>query len=198
MAEELYKISLTLSEEQIKIAKHWADLPGNYGTPAHYTHIATQLIWKHNYKLDDAVLVYAKHGIALNEALISAFKAKYTYSLIRPMSYIKNVMAHADWNTVVGTPPHPEYPSAHSVIGGASSTILAAFFGKNHSFVDRTHEDLYGSRTYSSPKAYAEEAGFSRVLGGIHYKLSADVGLVQGEKVGKLVNNVPFKGHGDY
>lgn len=196
MAKELYDISLTLTEEQIKIAKHWADLPGNYGTPGHYTHIATQLITKNNYKLDDAVMVYAKHGIAINEALICVFKAKYTYNLIRPMSYIRNVMGHSEWNTVVGTPPHPEYPSAHSVIGGASSTVLASFFGKNHSFVDRTHENLYGARTYSSPKAYAEEAGLSRVLGGIHYKISAEVGLAQGEKVGRLINNVSFKGHG--
>ena len=135
--------------------------------------------------------------IAINEALICVFKAKYTYNLIRPISYIRNVIGHTDWNTVVGTPAHPEYPSAHSVVGGASSTVLASFFGKNYSFVDRTHENLYGSRTYSGPKAYAEEAGLSRVLGGIHYKISAEVGLAQGEKVGRLINNVPFKGHGN-
>jgi len=195
MSDELYTISLSLTEEDIRTVKHWADLPGNYGTPAHYTHIATQLVEKNRFKLDQAVLAYAKHGIALNEAIICVFKAKYTYNLIRPVSYIRSVLGHADWNTVIGTPAHPEYPSAHSVLGGASATVLESFFGKNYSFVDLTHENLFGARTYNSLRAYAEDAAKSRVLGGIHYKVSAAVGLMQGEAVGDLVNSIGFKGN---
>ncbi len=195
MAQELYNTSLSLSEEDIRVVKHWADLPGNYGTPAHYTHIATQLIEKNRFRLDQAAIAYAKHGIALNEAIINVFKAKYTYNLIRPVSYIRNVLGYIDWNTVIGTPPHPEYPSAHAVLGGASAAIMESFVGKNYSFVDRTHENLYGARTYHSPRAYAEEASKSRVLGGIHYNVSAAIGLMQGEEVGKLVNDIGFKGN---
>jgi hypothetical protein len=195
MAQELYSTSRSLSEEDIRIVKHWADLPGNYGTPAHYTHIATQLIEKNRFRLDQAAIVYAKHGIALNEAIINVFKAKYTYNLIRPVSYIRNVLGYTDWNTVIGTPPHPEYPSAHAVLGGASAAIMESFVGKNYSFVDRTHENLYGARTYESLRAYAEEASKSRVLGGIHYNVSAAIGLMQGEEVGKLVNDIGFKGN---
>lgn len=191
-ANDVYTTSLTLSEEDIRMVKHWADLPGNYGTPAHYTHIATQLIQKESFMLDKAALTYAKHGIALNEALICVFKAKYTYNLIRPISYIRSVLGHSDWLTVVGTPPHPEYPSAHAVVGGASVAVLQNIFGKNYSFVDRTHEELYGSRSYSELKAYAIEAARSRYLGGIHYKFSADIGLVQGNEVGSLVNAMGF------
>jgi hypothetical protein len=194
MAHEVYTRSQSLSEDDIRIVKHWADLPGNYGTPGHYTNIATQLIQREKFNLEQAVLAYVKHGIAINEALICVFKAKYTYNLIRPVSYIRNVLGHTTWSTVVGTPAHPEYPSAHAVVGGASSEILESVFGKNYSFVDRTHEQLYGVRTYNSLQAYAEEAAASRFLGGIHYKYSAEIGLKQGEKIGMLVINMPFKG----
>lgn len=192
-ANDVYITSLALSEDDIRIVKHWADLPGNYGTPAHYTHIATQLIEKERFHLDKAALAYAKHGIALNEALICVFKAKYTYNLIRPISYIRNVLGYVDWITVVGNPPHPEYPSAHAVVGGASVSVLQNIFGEKYSFVDRTHEGLYGARSYSDLKAYAKEAALSRYLAGIHFKFSADLGLLQGEKVGARVNELGFK-----
>ncbi len=193
MVNEVYTISQSLTDDDVKIVKHWGDLPGNYGTPAHYTHIATQLIEKNEFKLDQAVTTYAKHGIALNEAIICVFKAKYTYNLIRPISYIRDVMGYDTWNTVIATPPHPEYPSAHAVVGGASAVILESIFGKNYSFVDRTHENLYGARSYSDLRAYSVEAAKSRVLGGIHYNISATIGLTQGEKVGNLVNTIKFK-----
>ncbi len=192
-ALEVYTTSLSLTAEDISIVKTWADLPGNYGTPAHYTNIATQLILANQFKLDEAVITYAKHGIALYEATICVFKAKYTYTLIRPVSYIRTVLGHTGWNTVIGTPPHPEYPSAHSVIGGASYVVLEGIFGKNYSFTDYTHENLYGVRTYVDLKAYAVEAANSRILGGIHFKRSAEIGLKQGEQVGALVNKIAFK-----
>jgi hypothetical protein len=193
-ANEIYTMSLSLTEDQIKMAKSWADLPGNYGTPAHYTHIATQLIEKEDFTLEKAAVTYARHGIALNEAAICVFKAKYTYNLLRPVSYIRSVLGHASWTTVVGTPGHPEYPSAHAVLGGASSVILENMFGKNYSFVDRTHENLYGSRSYNDLRAYSAEAALSRALGGIHYSFSAEIGLKQGEKVGNLLTKIGSKG----
>jgi hypothetical protein len=193
MVNEVYDISLSLKDQDTRIIKHWGDIPGNYNTPSHYTHIATQLIEGNKFKLDQAAVTYAKHGIALNEAIISVFKAKYTHNLIRPISYIRNVLGYTAWNTVIGTPAHPEYPSAHATVGGASSTVLENIFGKDYSFVDRTHEDLYGARSYKNLKEYATEAAWSRVLAGIHYKPSADIALAQGEKVGNLVNKIKFK-----
>ena len=193
MVDEVYTISLSLNEEDNRIIKHWADIPGNYNTPSHYTNIATQLIEENKLKLDRAALTYAMHGIALNEANISVFKAKYKHNLIRPVSYIRDVMEYTEWNTVIGTPAHPEYPSAHATVGGASSTVLENIFGKNYLFVDRTHESLYGARSYKNLKDYAAEAGWSRVLAGIHYRQSADAALAQGDKVGNLVNKIKFK-----
>ena len=193
--QEIYNQSLSLTAEDIAIVKTWGDLPGNYGTSSHYTHIATQLIQENELKLDQAALAYAKHGIAIYEATICVFKAKYAYNLIRPVSYIQQVLGHAAWSTVIGNPPHPEYPSAHATLGGASYVVLENIFGKNYAFVDRTHENLYGTRSYNNLREYAVEAANSRFLGGIHYNFSAEVGLAQGEKVGNLINKIQFKGN---
>lgn len=192
MAKEVYDLRNAISDPDVKMVKHWADLAGNYGTPAHYTHIATQLIQKENLNLALAALTYVKHGIALNESFISLFKAKYRYNVIRPVSYIHQVIGDNNWMPVIPTPPHPEYPSAHSVLGGASYSILETIFGKSYSFEDHTHADIYGTRSYHNLKAYAEEAARSRVVGGIHYDLSAQIGIQQGEKVANLINKNIF------
>jgi hypothetical protein len=193
MNDELYVISQSLTDYDILTVKTWADLPGNYGGPGHLTNIATQIIVSKHLKLDDAALVYAKHGIAINDAVISCWKTKYQYNIIRPISYIRNVMGFSTWNSVIATPNHPEFSSGHSVVNRASSTVLESFFGKKYSFTDYTHEELYGARTYNTLEDYSKEGARSRVLGGIHYNPTVISGLDQGEKVGLLVTNLPFK-----
>ena len=193
MVNELYTISLSLTSYDILTVKTWADLPGNYNGAAHNTNIATQLIVNEALKLDEAALIYALHGIALNDAVISCFKTKYKYNVIRPISYIRNVMGFTTWNAVIATPPHPEFSSAHAVVARASSVVLERFFGKNYSFTDDTHAALYGTRTYARLEDYAKEGAWSRVLAGIHYTTTATDGLKQGKQVGDLVTNLPFR-----
>ena len=100
-------------------------------------------------------------------------------------------MGFADWNPTNVTPPHPEYPAAHACVGRASSRIVEIALGKHFSFTDKTHASIYGApRTYNSPKAYSDEAAWSRVLGGIHYVASINAGRDQGEKVANLINDL--------
>ncbi len=143
--------------------------------------------------LGTAAWIYAKHGIAMYDASISDFRAKYEYNLIRPVSYIRAVMGHPDWNSVVPTPPHPEYTAAHAVISGASAAILTDVFGSGYRFTDRTYEAKFGTRSFNSFEEYAAEAGHSRLLGGLHYAPSIQKGLDQGKRVGGLV--AQFCGH---
>jgi hypothetical protein len=134
--------------------------------------------------------------MAIQEAVGCVFNAKYTYNVVRPITYIQEVMGHTTWVAVNTTPPHPEYPAAHATVGRASSTALESIFGTNYAFTDRVHENLYGARSYDNLKAYSDEAGWSRVLGGIHYKKSVAAGETMGKKVGDLINKLPFKNAG--
>ncbi len=193
MVNELYTISLSLTHEDSTVAKIWGDQPGNLNVPAHATNILTQLIVLNKMDLYEAAAAYALHGIAMNDASISTFKTKYIYNLIRPISYIRNVMQHAAWNSVIPTPSHPEYSAAHAVVSAASATVLESIFGKNYKFTDHSYDGSYGTRSFNSFKDYAIEAGHSRLLAGIHYGPSIAIGLIQGKQIGDMVNRLKVK-----
>ena len=193
MVDELYTISLSLSHEDSVIAKFWGDQPGNLNVPAHATNILTQLIVIKQMDLSDAAMAYALHGVAMNDASISVFKTKYNFSLLRPITYIRTVMNHPTWNSVIPTPPHPEYSAAHAVISSASAVVLETIFGKTYPFTDHSYDNSYGARTYKTFEDYAKEAGRARLLAGIHYSPSIATGLTQGRKVGELVIKLALK-----
>ena len=193
MANYVYEVSQNLTNDDILLAKTWADIPGNYNGQGHFTNVLTQLLGENNANLELAAYAYAKHGMAIADAAISVFKTKYKYLLIRPISYIRNVMGKSTWNTVIPTPSHPEYSAAHATISGASQKVLESLFGKKYAFIDHTHDALYGPRSYTSFEDYANQSGWSRVLAGVHYKPSVDVALVSGRKVGEYINSIPLK-----
>jgi PAP2 superfamily len=189
----VYNYSQSLTPYEITTVKTWGEFPGNYTNALRYIMIAIQVIDESDLSLDIAAVAFAKHNMALQEAVNCVFTSKYTYNVMRPITYIRSVMGHTTWNTINVTPPHPEYPAAHSCVGRASSRILETILGKHYSFTDRTHEALYGARSYNSLKEYSDEAGWSRVLGGIHYYPTIVVGSNQGEKVANLINGLPFQ-----
>lgn len=99
-------------------------------------------------------------------------------------------MQKPGWNSVIPTPPHPEYSAAHAVVSSASATVLEGIFGNHYNFVDHTYDDIYGARSFNSFEDYAKESGRSRLLAGIHYAPSIATGLVQGKQIGTMVNKL--------
>ncbi|MFT3750666.1 MAG: vanadium-dependent haloperoxidase [Agriterribacter sp.] len=199
MVNNLYSISLSLTHADTVTIKFWADgIPGSLNVPAHATNILIQLVQLNKLNLEDAVIAYGKHSMAVSDAVISCFKTKYHYALIRPVSYIRREMGYADWNSIITTPSFPEYTAAHAVVSAASATIMESVFGKNYAFTDHTYDALYGPRSFASFDDYANDAGRSRVLGGLHYAPSVAAGLIQGRKVGERINQLFKAGAGNY
>lgn len=190
----VYDYSQHLTADEITIVKTWGEFPGNFTQGLRYIAIGIQLIDEADLPLSEAVVAFAKHHMAVQEAGPCVFASKYRYNQVRPVTYIRGVMGFTTWSPTNVTPPHPEYPAAHACVGRASSRIMEIVLGKHFSFTDKTHESLYGTRSYDSPKAYSDEAGWSRVLGGIHYLPSVDAGRDQGEKVGNLINDLFIPG----
>jgi hypothetical protein len=183
MVKQVYEVSQTLTDDQKAMAIFWRDVPGAT-SPGHWLSILQQVIHKKNTDLDEGALAYALTGIAINDALISCFQAKYQYNLVRPITYIREVMGHAAWNSYIGTPAHPEYLSAHASLSAAAAAVLEKLFGNSGSFTDHTYDYLgFVPRTYASFKAIGEEAAKSRLYAGIHYQQSIDAGIAQGRKV---------------
>ena len=183
MVKAVYDASQTLTTDQTNMALYWRDIPG-VTAGGHWLSILQQVLRQTHSQLDKAALAYAVTGTCLSDASISCWQSKYNYNVLRPITYIQNILRHTTWTSLLTTPAHPEYSSAHAVISSAISDALTALFGNIGSFTDHTYDYLgYPSRTYNSFKAIGEDAGNSRFYAGIHYQPSIDTGLIQGRKV---------------
>jgi len=197
-ANEIYSMSKNLKRKDSLCAKFWAYEQLNAGDEvafedvSHAANIATQMILMKKFSLQDAAVLYCKHGIAGNEAGISCVKTKFRYNVVRPVTYIQTVLKHPNWNPVIFTPPFPEYTSGHATVSMSYATVLENTFGKLP-FTDHSFDNSYGSRKFESFEAYAKEAALSRMHGGIHYRFGMEAGLRQGKKVGEIVNQLKFK-----
>jgi hypothetical protein len=174
------------------IAEYWDDGAGYSGTPSgHFFTMAMQLVIKEDRPLDQALELYVKLGVAVNEAFISAFSLKYTYNFIRPITYIQRYI-DPQFNTRIASPPFPEFPSGHSFQSGAATEVMKSIFMDTIQIIDSTNvgrSDIDGSpRIYSSLTEVSEEISISRLYGGIHFKESLDVSLKYGRMIGQYVS----------
>lgn len=200
-AEEVYNVDR--SQANRSIAYHWENGPGRTCSPAcHWVSITQQLLKSSNRKLDGCAKAYALVGFAAADGFSVTWYHKYVYYLLRPVTYIHEVM-DPNWQPLVGTPPYPDYTSGSSTIGGAAPVVLTEIFG-DIPFTDRTHlgSALYTpenpfpaapyilpERTFPSLIKAGEEQALSRILGGVHFRRACDLGLVSGRCVGTTILN---------
>jgi PAP2 superfamily len=187
-----YDVSQTLTTEQKNIALFWVDQGNGIGyTPnGHEISFTTQALEQTHSNLYVAAEAYAKVGIAQRDAIVAAFKSKYTYNLVRPVTYIRKLI-DPNWLPFIPTPPHPEYPAAHALITGAVTQALTKVLGNHVTITDHTYDFRgYPSRTYNTIFAAGEEAGISRLYGGIHYVPSINIGLSLAKEIGNRAGEI--------
>ena len=184
-AMEVHDAVANLTDEQRLIARFWSDDPMLSPTPpGHWIAIALAIADRDALPVDRTAAILATLGVAMADAFIGCWAAKVEYNLLRPITYIRRVIDPL-WEPILNTPPFPEYPSGHSTQSGAAATVLTAAFGQDFAFDDATHEDEgMPARSYPSFDAAAEEAGISRLYGGIHYRFGITAGLDQGRCIG--------------
>lgn len=108
--------------------------------------------------------VLAVMNAAVADAVLGCWESKYTYFYIRPSQSDPTI------KTVLSLPNHPSYPSGHSCVSGAASTVIAAFFPQHA----------------GDAEALMIENGNSRLYAGIHYPFDVSVGQALGKKVGAV------------
>ncbi|HEY3061812.1 MAG TPA: phosphatase PAP2 family protein [Chloroflexota bacterium] len=147
-------------------ASYW-EYFGGRAVFEYWNDLASRLIFEHRLQ-DDAVQasrVYALVNIAMHDAGIACWDAKYAYWAPRP------AMIDPTITTLFATPNHPSYPSAHSCFAGAAATIMTRQFPSEAGSLD----------------ALVDQAGEARIMGGIHYRNDVDTGKTLGERVGEVV-----------
>jgi hypothetical protein len=195
-AKEVYDISQSMTAEQKTIALFWADNPdGKSFASGHWHSILSQVLSIEKAKLDVAAVAFTKLGIAVADAQISLFKSKYLYNGLRPITYIRTVMNHPEWNALINTPSHPEYPAGHGVSSGAAAQMLTLLFGDNYKFTDNSYNNLVGfkARSFNSFEEAAIEAGDSRVYCGVHYRKTSEMSLAHGKVIAQNIHKLKFK-----
>ena len=187
-ALEVYNTKNNLTGEQKAIARFWSDDPMLSPTPpGHWVSIIMQISDRDKWPAAKTADALARVGIAVADAFIGCWHTKFKYDLLRPFTYIKRVI-DPKWETLLITPPFPEYASGHSVQSGAAAEVLTALLGENFAFDDSTHiDDGIPTRHFNSFDDAAKEAAVSRLYGGIHFRAAIERGLDQGRCIGTYV-----------
>lgn len=151
---EVRHISDTRTTEQTHIAQFWA-MPAGTSLPAGFwNQTALDLIAQSHLSARSAAHILALMHAAMQDAITASHDAKYTYWLIRPSR------ADPAIKLAIGLPNHPSYPSNHAAASTAAAAILGSFFPAELERLD----------------AMAQEAGLSRLYGGIHYRFDLEAG----------------------
>jgi hypothetical protein len=182
--------------EQTQIALFWADGAGTATPPGHWHVIAQGLSQERHLSLLENARLFALLGIAGADAAIVSWDHKYYYNNWRPVTGIQNAdtdgnpdtAADKTWTPLIATPPFPAYTSGHSTFSSSSARILALFFGTDQVSFSTTSDGLPGvTRSFTSLSDAAEEAGQSRIYGGIHWQYDNQVGLASGQALAEHV-----------
>jgi membrane-associated phospholipid phosphatase len=148
----------------------------------------------HNSLLENARIL-ALLDIAMADAGIACWEAKYHYVFWRPVTAIP--LADADgnpatspdpsWMPLFATPAHPEYPSGHSTVSGAGAVVLAHFFGEQKHFTMDNDLLIGVTRSFKSFSEALDEVRNARIFAGIHFRSACDDGQAIGMQVADWV-----------
>jgi hypothetical protein len=179
-------VGSTRTEDQTEIALFWADGAGTETPPGHWNSIAQIIAAARGTTLEQNARLFALLNIAMADAAICSWDAKYTYHFWRPVTAIAFAEPQLNWMSFIVTPPFPDYTSGHSTFSAAAATVLPLFFGTEDLPFTTGSDFLPGVfRSFSTCQDAAEEAALSRIYGGIHFRSASEDGLQAGSGIGE-------------
>lgn len=184
--------------EQDNIARIWMGGPGTSTPPGQWNQIAGDIATTKNLTLVESARLFALLNMSLADAGIAAWDCKYSTDLWRPITAIREAAsdgnpattADAGWTPYITTPPFSAYVSGHSTFSAAGAGLLRNYCGTDEvTFQLRSEFPGVPDRTFSSLTAAANEAGMSRIYGGIHFIFDHTAGAATGRQVADWVWN---------
>jgi hypothetical protein len=186
------KISAKRSTEQTEIARFWLMV----GAPAYHP-LPRQLIVARRMSVIDSARFMALYAIALTDAYMAVFDAKYHYEFWRPLTAIRNgdidgnpaTEREPTWQPIDNTPLHPEYPCAHCIESGTAAAVIESVLGSAEipdvSMTSSTAPGVIGR--WTNLGEFASEVANARIWAGFHYRFSTRVGTGMGRQIGEYV-----------
>jgi hypothetical protein len=144
-------------------------------------------------------------NVAMADTAITTFSAKRFYGdssgevTWRPATSIPladidgnpDTVPDLDWQPLVNTPCHPEYPAGHPSQNGAAATVLLRHFKDRQVFTLTTLGQP--NRTYTSISQARSDGNNARVWGGMHYPSTVEISDEMGASIADYVNRNSMK-----
>lgn len=214
-AKEVLDISACLTGEQKIIAEYWADGAGTFTPPGHWCEIGHFISIKRNYSGKECIKLFFALANALLDSSITCWECKRQFDAVRPVTVIRELYKGKDvqawggphqgtrtikgekWMAYIPTPSFPEYVSGHSTFSASAATILNCFTGsdqygdciivkKGESYIEpRTTPANDLTLRWNTFTEAVQQAGMSRLYGGIHFMRANEYGQELGKCVGQ-------------
>jgi hypothetical protein len=186
------RTSTVRTPEQTEIGRFW-----DYSQPMIYHGVVRSVALQPGRDAMRNARLYAAVSQAMDDGLIAVFDAKYAYNFWRPSTAIRNAEMdgnaatepEASWSSMIDTPMHPEYPSAHSILASAVGTVLKVeLAGQPVPELSTTSPTAKGvTRRWTRIDDFVTEVSVARVYEGVHFRFSTEVGTAMGKQIGEAV-----------
>ncbi|OKH32940.1 hypothetical protein NIES2119_24700 [[Phormidium ambiguum] IAM M-71] len=199
--------------DQTELTFFWAyDRPDTFRPYGQLIQIAQEASVREGYTISDNARLFLKLSLALADSAITAWDAKYTHNQPRPNDAIAgwndpvtgefvapltetddraDTTSDRDWESLLPTPPFPDFISGHSTFGGAFGEVMTSFFGDNYAFTAVSQELIGTTRSFSSFNQAGFEDAISRLYAGVHVREAIEDAVITGKAVANyVVNNI--------
>lgn len=205
------KDSTHRTEDQAEIALFWEDGPWGITPPGHFLYIGLQVMQDRGFDFLDHARHFALMGATQADASINAWDSKYHHDILRPETAIKHrcsrfdsrdprIVEQPNWESLIPTPNFPAYTSGHSTFGAVGIEMVKLLIGTDA--VSFSHESpdqvlwpsLTGKRRYfTSLEQAADENGWSRIYGGVHWLADHTAADDAGRKIARHAYQTMFR-----
>ena len=183
--------SATRTADQTLASQFWNASTGTYS----WDNIAIALNAQRHATLSENARLLALVNVAMADAAIACWEAKYHYVAWRPVTAIPladtdgnpNTAADPSWTPLLITPAHPEYPSGHSSLSGAAATVLASTFGNGTAFSIDSDVMVGTVRSFTSFSSALAELQNARIFAGIHFRTACADAQATGTAVANYI-----------
>jgi hypothetical protein len=178
------------TQDQTDIGFFWIETSGHG-----WNRVARTILSRRQETAWRTARLLAQVHLALADAYIANFDSKYYWKFWRPVTAIRlgnmdpGTPGDPTWDAASsvtalgGTPPIPEWPSAHAMAGAAAAEVLKLEIPGTTRFTMTTTTALHGARQYASVDDAVRDNNLSRIYVGYHWRAAT----VEGERLGRLV-----------
>lgn len=125
-------MSSARTADQTHLGHFWAE-----SSPVGWSRVGNIVSSRRGYDLHETARLQALLNMAMADGFIVGWFQKRHFAFWRPVTAIReadtdgnpSTTADAGWMALRTTPPLPDYPSTHSVLGGVAAEILRRFTG---------------------------------------------------------------------